>query len=107
MFVPEWLVRRNEALGSNPPDAQEHISTNASDWLWAAFSLITLCTLVMAVFTFMVSALRCICLTAELTTFPEAKGLPSVPPNRVDDPYDHYPLLLLHGFRPRLYSHRH
>lgn len=53
MFVPEWLVRRNDALGSNPPNAQEHISTNASDWLWAAFSLITLCTLVMAVFTFM------------------------------------------------------
>lgn len=55
MFVPEWLVRRNEALGSNPPNAQEHISTNASDWLWAAFSLVTLSTLVMTVFTFMVS----------------------------------------------------
>ncbi|KIP03592.1 hypothetical protein PHLGIDRAFT_110651 [Phlebiopsis gigantea 11061_1 CR5-6] len=53
MFVPQWLVRRNDALGSNPPDAQEHISTNASDWLWAAFSLVTLSTLVMSVFTFM------------------------------------------------------
>ncbi|EKM53781.1 uncharacterized protein PHACADRAFT_260297 [Phanerochaete carnosa HHB-10118-sp] len=51
MFVPQWIVRRNDALGSNPPDAQEHISVNASDWLWAAFSFITVCTLVMAVFT--------------------------------------------------------
>ena len=55
MFVPQLFVRSgNDALGLNPPDAQEHISTNASDWLWAAFSFITLCTLIMSVFTFMV-----------------------------------------------------
>ena len=55
MFVPQWLVRRNDALGSNPPDAQEHISTNASDWLWAAFSLITLVLLVVIGLDFTVS----------------------------------------------------
>ena len=27
----------NHALDLNPPNAQLHISTHASDWLWAAF----------------------------------------------------------------------
>ncbi|PSR80405.1 hypothetical protein EW026_g6635 [Hermanssonia centrifuga] len=52
MFMPQ-IFARNDALGSNSPTAQEHISTNASDWLWAAFSLITVCLLVMVGFTFM------------------------------------------------------
>ena len=56
MVTPQWFVARdaNDALHLNPPDAQEHISTGASDWLWAAFSLITLSTLIMAVLMFMV-----------------------------------------------------
>ncbi|KAI0736569.1 heat shock protein 30 [Fomitopsis betulina] len=29
----------NQAIHVNPPNAQEHISTNGSDWLWAAFSI--------------------------------------------------------------------
>ena len=51
MFVPEitYLVPRdgNEALEHNPPNAHYHISTNGSDWLWAAFSFISLCFLLM------------------------------------------------------------
>ena len=55
MFVPQVLARDgNAALDLNPPNAQEHISTHASDWLWAAFSLVTLCLLVITGFTFMV-----------------------------------------------------
>ena len=29
----------NQAIHVNPPNAQEHVSTNGSDWLWAAFSI--------------------------------------------------------------------
>ena len=51
MFVPEitYLLPRdgNEALEHNPPNAHYHISTNGSDWLWAAFSFISLCFLLM------------------------------------------------------------
>ncbi|KAI0090820.1 heat shock protein 30 [Irpex rosettiformis] len=36
----------NHALDLNPPNADIHISTHGSDWLWAAFSLITLGLLV-------------------------------------------------------------
>ena len=56
MFVPQLFARDgNDALGLNPPDAQEHISTNASDWLWAAFSIITLVLLVVIGLDFTVS----------------------------------------------------
>lgn len=55
MFVPLALYPRdgNEALGLNPPDAVYHISTHGSDWLWAAFSFIALCFLVMSCLSFM------------------------------------------------------
>ncbi|KAI0343618.1 heat shock protein 30 [Trametopsis cervina] len=42
----------NHALDLNPPNAAIHISTHGSDWLWAAFSLITLVLLVTAVLDF-------------------------------------------------------
>lgn len=55
MFVPSVLVPRdgNEAVDINPPDAQLHISTNGSDWLWAAFSLVAFCFLCMTGLTFL------------------------------------------------------
>lgn len=46
----------NQAVNTNPPNAAEHLSAHGSDWLWAAFSLITLCLLVVTCVTFMVSA---------------------------------------------------
>jgi bacteriorhodopsin len=58
MFVPQTLVARdgNAALDLNPPNADEHITTGTSDWLWAAFSLVTLCLVFITGFTFMVSS---------------------------------------------------
>ncbi|KAA1471918.1 family A G protein-coupled receptor-like protein [Dentipellis sp. KUC8613] len=35
----------NDALGSNPPDANLHQSTHASDWMWTVFSIMTLADL--------------------------------------------------------------
>ncbi|EPT00438.1 hypothetical protein FOMPIDRAFT_1023813 [Fomitopsis schrenkii] len=35
----------NDAVGINPPNAVEHLTTQASDWLWAAFSLMGVCFL--------------------------------------------------------------
>lgn len=56
MFFPQLFARDgNAALDLNPPNAQEHISAHASDWLWAAFSLITLCLLGITGLTFLVS----------------------------------------------------
>lgn len=43
----------NHALDLNPPTADYHISTNGSDWLWAAFSIFGLSLLVMVVLDFM------------------------------------------------------
>ena len=54
MFVPQIFARGNDALNLNPPNAQEHISTHASDWLWAAFSIVTLALLGVTGLTFMV-----------------------------------------------------
>lgn len=45
----------NHALDLNPPNAAIHISTHGSDWLWAAFSVITLVLLVVIGLDFMVS----------------------------------------------------
>ncbi|KZT09473.1 heat shock protein 30 [Laetiporus sulphureus 93-53] len=42
----------NNALKDNPPGADLHISTNASDWLWAAFCVQAVSLLVMLVFNF-------------------------------------------------------
>ncbi|KAJ3552893.1 hypothetical protein NM688_g3914 [Phlebia brevispora] len=36
----------NHALDLNPPDAMIHLSTHGSDWLWAAFSFITVVLLI-------------------------------------------------------------
>jgi len=48
MIVPTLLPRdANKALNDNPANAYYHISTSASDWLWAAFSFISLCFLLM------------------------------------------------------------
>lgn len=38
-------VRANHALQSNPPDADLHITTHGSDWLWAVFSVMLLADL--------------------------------------------------------------
>lgn len=46
----------NHALDLNPPNADLHISTNGSDWLWAAFSLITFVLLIVIGLDFTVSA---------------------------------------------------
>lgn len=58
MIVPVLARGGNEAVDINPPNAVEHIVTDTSDWLWAAFSIILLSTLVMAFLTFMVSFLN-------------------------------------------------
>ena len=44
----------NDALNLNPPNAIEHISTHGSDWLWAAFSFMALCLVVVTGITFTV-----------------------------------------------------
>ncbi|PCH38688.1 heat shock protein 30 [Wolfiporia cocos MD-104 SS10] len=33
----------NQALHINPPNADEHLTTHGSDWLWAVFAIMTLC----------------------------------------------------------------
>ncbi|KAH9928755.1 uncharacterized protein B0H18DRAFT_1117935 [Fomitopsis serialis] len=38
----------NQAVSENPPYAQEHLSTNGSDWLWTVFSIMALGTLLTA-----------------------------------------------------------
>ncbi|CCM03940.1 uncharacterized protein FIBRA_06093 [Fibroporia radiculosa] len=43
----------NQAVSLNPPDAVEHLTTQASDWLWAAFSIMAFSLLTAAVFTLM------------------------------------------------------
>ncbi|KZT67766.1 heat shock protein 30 [Daedalea quercina L-15889] len=43
----------NRALQLNPPNADLHISTHASDWLWSAFSVFALSLLVMIVLDFL------------------------------------------------------
>ncbi|THG99183.1 hypothetical protein EW026_g3122 [Hermanssonia centrifuga] len=43
----------NEALHLNPPNADYHLTTNGSDWLWTAFSIFGLSLLAMVVLDFM------------------------------------------------------
>ena len=45
----------NHALDLNPPNADYHLTTHGSDWLWAAFSLITFVLLIVVGLDFMVS----------------------------------------------------
>lgn len=45
----------NDAVGINPPNADEHLTTPASDWLWAAFSLMGVCFLATLCWSVMVS----------------------------------------------------
>jgi bacteriorhodopsin len=47
----------NHALDLNPPNAAIHISVGGSDWLWAAFSLITTILLVIVGLNFLVCAI--------------------------------------------------
>jgi len=42
----------NHALDSNPPNAPIDITTHASDWLWAVFSIMTLADLLMIAWSF-------------------------------------------------------
>ncbi|OBZ69628.1 hypothetical protein A0H81_10207 [Grifola frondosa] len=42
----------NDALNLNPPNANLHLSTHGSDWLWAAFSFLALCLLIVTCVTF-------------------------------------------------------
>jgi len=42
----------NQAVNINPPNANEHLSTHGSDWLWAAFSFMALCLLTALTVTF-------------------------------------------------------
>ena len=43
-------------MNLNPPNAQEHLSTNGSDWLWTVFSIMALSALLAAFATVLVSA---------------------------------------------------
>lgn len=45
----------NQALDLNPPTADYHLSTNGSDWLWAAFSVFGTSLLAMVGLSFLVS----------------------------------------------------
>ena len=36
----------NDALNLNPPNADLHISTHGSDWLWAAFAFFAFCLVI-------------------------------------------------------------
>lgn len=47
----------NEALNNNPPNAVFHITTNGSDWLWAAFCIFAASLLVMVVLDLRVNIL--------------------------------------------------
>ncbi|THH18897.1 hypothetical protein EW146_g2184 [Bondarzewia mesenterica] len=49
-IIPQML---NDALKSNPPTANLHISTHASDWLWTVFCLMALSFLIVLVRSFM------------------------------------------------------
>lgn len=39
LFHCSSAMAGNQAIHVNPPNAQEHVSMNGSDWLWAAFSI--------------------------------------------------------------------
>ncbi|PCH36592.1 heat shock protein 30 [Wolfiporia cocos MD-104 SS10] len=43
----------NQAVNINPPDANENLTKQGSDWLWAAFSLMSFSLLVAVVVTFL------------------------------------------------------
>ncbi|EMD38379.1 hypothetical protein CERSUDRAFT_113539 [Gelatoporia subvermispora B] len=43
----------NQAVQINPPNAQLHLTTHGSDWLWAAFSIFALSLLIMVALDFM------------------------------------------------------
>lgn len=43
-------------MNLNPPNAEEHLSTNGSDWLWTVFSIMALSALLAAFATVLVSA---------------------------------------------------
>ena len=49
----------NEALSVNPPNADYHLTTNGSDWLWAAFSIFGVSFLVTVALAFRVSPSDC------------------------------------------------
>ncbi|KAF9222397.1 family A G protein-coupled receptor-like protein [Gyrodon lividus] len=44
-------ARRNDALQVNPPSGDAHITTNASNWLWAVFSIMLLSLLISVFWT--------------------------------------------------------
>ena len=48
----------NHALDLNPPQADLHLSTNGSDWLWAAFSFIAFFAASLAAFSLCLALAR-------------------------------------------------
>ncbi|TKA53312.1 hypothetical protein B0A53_04330 [Rhodotorula sp. CCFEE 5036] len=47
--VTNFLVKRNNALELNPPNANYNLTTHGSDWLWAVFSVMALSAIVLLV----------------------------------------------------------
>lgn len=48
----------NQALDANPPNADYHLSTNGSNWLWAVFSLFAVSLFAITAWTLVVRRLR-------------------------------------------------
>ncbi|KAF8845903.1 family A G protein-coupled receptor-like protein [Paxillus ammoniavirescens] len=51
MIFEPIQARRNDALQANPPAGDAHITTHASDWLWAVFSVMLLSLLISVFWT--------------------------------------------------------
>lgn len=47
--VTNFLVKRNNALELNPPNANYNLTTHGSDWLWAVFCVMALSAIVLLV----------------------------------------------------------
>lgn len=63
--------RSNDALRNNPPAGDAHITTHASDWLWAVFAIMLLSWLTVLVWTFTVRPL--FPLLATFLHFPQSR----------------------------------
>ncbi|KIK94791.1 hypothetical protein PAXRUDRAFT_426369 [Paxillus rubicundulus Ve08.2h10] len=51
MIFEPIQARRNDALQANPPSGDAHITTHASNWLWAVFSVMLLSLLISVFWT--------------------------------------------------------
>lgn len=45
----------SSSLDHNPPNADRHITSGGSDWLWAVFAVMAISDLIMVFWTFRVS----------------------------------------------------